>query len=140
MGTGTTAGHFARSHEYLIIYAKNKELLPNFAVSEEGLISHGALKKISCKNPPSIIEFPAGVDFQGKDAIFDGVIGGSETQKIIDGKMVFEAGKLKYSVKIEAGWAINVLSADSASRKSLPRTPSSNWFISRCSSETSWSR
>ena len=106
LGTGTTAGHFARSHEYLVVYAKNKESVANFEVPEEGSIRHGALKKISYKNPPSNIDFPAGVEFEGDNAVFEGTIGGSETQEIIDSKLIFENGRLKYPVKIRAGWAI----------------------------------
>jgi len=106
LGTGTTAGHFARSHEYIVVYAKNKAELPNFEVPEAGLIKHGALKKISYKNPSSIIDFPAGVEFAGDNAVFEGTIGGSETQEIIGQKLVFENGRLKYPVKIRAGWAI----------------------------------
>lgn len=30
LGTGTTAGHFTRGHEYILCYAKNKSILPNF--------------------------------------------------------------------------------------------------------------
>src|SRR5690554_4287421 len=30
LGTGTQAGHFVRAHEYVLVYAKNKELVPNF--------------------------------------------------------------------------------------------------------------
>src|SRR5690606_13926453 len=29
LGTGTSAGHFTRSHEYILAYAKNKNELPN---------------------------------------------------------------------------------------------------------------
>ena len=30
LGTGTTAGHFTRGHEYILCYEKNKSILPNF--------------------------------------------------------------------------------------------------------------
>ena len=48
LGTGTQAGHFTRSHEYILAYTKNKTLLPNFS-GGEGEIDHSALKKISKK-------------------------------------------------------------------------------------------
>lgn len=54
LGTGTQAGHFVRSHEYLLVYVKNKLLLPNFK-GAEGEIKHSALKKISVKNPASTL-------------------------------------------------------------------------------------
>lgn len=105
LGTGTTAGHFTRSHEYILVYSKEKSDLPNFDAIEDENILHGALKKISKANPASTIEFPAGIEFEGKNAEFIDEIGGSEKQ-IIDGKMVFENGRLKYPVKITAGWGM----------------------------------
>jgi len=104
LGTGTTAGHFARSHEYILSYTKSKSLLPNFS-GGEGVIRHSALKKPSAKNPTSEIEFPAGIDYEGENAVFTGVIGGSEMMEI-QGKMIFEEGKLKHPVKITAAWAM----------------------------------
>ncbi|HAD80766.1 MAG TPA: site-specific DNA-methyltransferase, partial [Flavobacteriaceae bacterium] len=52
LGTGTQAGHFVRSHEYVLAYCKNKSQLKNFS-GGEGFIEHSALKKISRKNPAS---------------------------------------------------------------------------------------
>jgi adenine-specific DNA-methyltransferase len=105
--TGTTAGHFTRSHEYIVAYARNKLSLPNFS-AEEGAsdICHGALKRISRGNPASIIEFPAGMEFEGDTATFSGELGGDERQIILSDKMVFEKGRLKHPVKIKAGWAM----------------------------------
>lgn len=105
LGTGTTAGHFTRSHEYILTYAKNRNSLSNFDDPEGGIIRHGALKKISKANPASEIEFPAGMDFEGNDAEFTGTIGTSE-QQLIKGKMIFKDKKLRYPVKITAGWAM----------------------------------
>ena len=106
LGTGTQAGHFTRSHEYIIVFAKNKNALPNFSAIEEGIISHGALKKISKANPASEINFPPGIDYAGESAVFKGEIGGSEKQIIMEKSMVFENGKLKYPVTIKAGWGM----------------------------------
>ncbi|MCD8070573.1 MAG: site-specific DNA-methyltransferase, partial [Akkermansiaceae bacterium] len=81
LGTGTTAGHFTRGHEYMLCYAKNKNTLNNFSNYNEGeLINHGALKKISAKNPASEIEFPPGFAYEGSNAIFSGEIGISEKE------------------------------------------------------------
>ncbi|MDD3743335.1 MAG: site-specific DNA-methyltransferase [Lentimicrobiaceae bacterium] len=106
---GTTAGHFAKAHEYVLCYAKHKESLPFFSLSdygEEQIIAHGALKKISKANPASEITFPKGsIDFDGDSAKFTGTIGGSEEQ-IIQGELVFENGKLAKDVTITAGWAM----------------------------------
>jgi adenine-specific DNA-methyltransferase len=104
LGTGTTAGHFRRSHEYILSYSKDKATLPNFG-GGEGVIRHGALKRPSAKNPLSNITFPAGIEYEGKEAVFEGEIGGTEPMKI-HGRMVFEGGKLKSPVTIDAAWAM----------------------------------
>ena len=104
--TGRQAGHFTRSHEYLIVYARNKENLENFNAIETGNIIHGALKKISKANPPSEIKFPAGIEFEGKDTVFKGELGGSEKQFIISDEMIFKNGKLHKPVVLKAGWAM----------------------------------
>ena len=106
---GTTAGHFAKAHEFVLCYAKYKIHTPFFKLSDYGknnTIAHGALKKISKVNPASKITFPShSIDFDGDNAKFSGEIGGSEKQ-IIYGEMVFEDGKLARDVTIEAGWAM----------------------------------
>jgi adenine-specific DNA-methyltransferase len=106
LGTGTEAGHFTRSHENIIVFAKHKEKVPYFAAVDKSPIEHGALKKISKANPASDITFPAGLRFEGKDAVFKGELGGAEKQIIISEKMVFQNGKLKEPVTIRAGWAM----------------------------------
>ncbi len=106
LGTGTQAGHFTRSHEYILIYSKNKVNLPNFdAISDENII-HGALKKISRANPATEITFPAGFPFEGTDAVFSGVLGGSEQEFILSEKMEFKNGQLIAPTTIRAGWAM----------------------------------
>jgi len=107
LGTGTTAGHFTRSHEYILCYAKEKNTLQNFSAEENAAdIQHGALKKISAANPASVIEFPAGLEYEGDSATFTGEIGGNEKEYIISDKLVFEKGRLKFPVKLRAGWAM----------------------------------
>jgi len=107
LGTGTTAGHFTRAHEYVVVYAKNKDILPNFKNIEDGEnIVHGALKKPSKANPYSEIEFPSGIEYEGDNSIFEGEIGGSEKIRILSKQMVFKNGRLKNPVRLEAGWAM----------------------------------
>lgn len=107
--SGSTAGHFAKSHEYILCYSKNKDKVPFFELSDYGddkIIAHGALKKISKANPASKITFPADkISFEGTTKIFKGELGGSEKQ-FIEGEMIFENGKLKNDVTIVAGWAM----------------------------------
>lgn len=107
LGTGTTAGHFTRGHEYVVCYAKRKDNISNFKNYNDGeLIRHGALKKISYKNPATEITFPAGFEFEGTDAEFEGELGGSEKEYILSGKMIFKDGKLTEPVTIKAGFAM----------------------------------
>lgn len=106
LGTGTQAGHFVRAHEYILAYAKNKSLLPNFS-GGEGIIDHSALKKISKKNPPVQYTFPAGTKFLAEDgAKLTSSWGGSEKTTLIRGEMIAENQKLKYDVTLEAGFAM----------------------------------
>ena len=106
LGTGTQAGHFTRSHEYVLAYAVNKDKVSNFT-GGSGEIDHSALKKISKKNPPVAYTFKAGEKFLAPDGteLFD-EWGGSEKTKLLDGRMVAENGKLKYDVTLEAGFAM----------------------------------
>lgn len=108
LGTGTAAGHFTRAHEYILVYAKNKDFLPNFIYngSGENNISERAVKRISKGNPASKITFPAGIEFEGTEAVFEKQLGKKEIVKIIDGKMIFKNGKLAKPVTLEAGWAM----------------------------------
>lgn len=107
LGTGTTAGHFTRQHEYILCYAKDKSLITNFLnPNTEEAIKHGALKKPSVKNPLSPITFPIGMEIETKEEkIFSGRIGGSEFMEI-EGEMHFKNGSLIKPVTIRAGWAM----------------------------------
>lgn len=107
LSSGPQAGHFTRSNEFILCYAKNKEKLPFFKDTSGGTIKHGALKKISKVNPASEVTFKKGsIRYEGKDAEFSGVLGQSEKQFIKSEKMVFENGILAEDVVIEAGWAM----------------------------------
>ncbi|MBR6041560.1 MAG: site-specific DNA-methyltransferase [Paludibacteraceae bacterium] len=106
LGTGTQAGHFTRSHEYILVYAKNKGAIENFK-GGSGLIDHSALKKISKKNPPLDFSFKAGTKFSAPDGTeLTGSWGGSEKTELLDGRMIAENGKLKYDVTLRAGFAM----------------------------------
>ena len=120
LGTGTTAGHFTRGHEYILCFAKNKSCLPNFKNTKEGEhIVHGALKKISQKNPAGEITFPVGFEYDGKDAVFTGEIGDSEKEFILSDEMRFENGKLVKPVTIKAGFAMKKQVEDYISGKEV---------------------
>ncbi|MBR1418268.1 MAG: site-specific DNA-methyltransferase, partial [Synergistaceae bacterium] len=107
LGTGTTAGLFTRSHEYIFCYAKDKDNIKNFAnFNSDETIRHGALKKISVKNPASEITFPAGFEFEGTEAVFTGEIGEAEKEYILSDEMRFKDGKLAADTTIRAGFAM----------------------------------
>ncbi len=107
LGSGTAAGHFTRAHEYILVFAKQKQSLSNFIYrGDSEKISERAVKKISKGNPASQITFPIGIEFEEKDKIFSSQIGKSEKIKIIEGEMVFKDGKLAKPVTLEAGWAM----------------------------------
>ena len=107
LGTGTTAGHFARGHEYILVYARNKSAVSNFTNTEEGqTIIDRALKKISRKNPASEITFPAGFEYDGSEAVFTGEIGDAEKIYILSDEMRFKDGKLTAPVTLKAGFAM----------------------------------
>ena len=68
-------------------------------------------KKIDTRHPESAIEFPAGMRYEGNDAIFEGVIGDSEKITVL-GEMVFEKGQLVKPVKLLAGWTMKNMICD----------------------------
>lgn len=107
LSSGPQAGHFTRSNEVILAYARNKDSLPYFADNSGGTIKHGALKKISPVNPASEITFKAGsIGYEGDSAVFEGELGGSEKQYITKGKLKFINGILAEEVTIKAGWAM----------------------------------
>lgn len=107
LSSGPQAGHFTRSHESVIAFAKNKDALPYFKDTSGGTIKHGALKKISAVNPASEIVFPKGsIRCESSDIEFDDELGDSEKQYVVSGKLRFKDGLLQNDVTLEAGWAM----------------------------------
>ena len=90
---------------YLYVFAKNKEKIDNFSSNKESIITHGALKKISKKNPAVTITFPSGFPCKAKDTVFTGELGGSE-KEYIEGEMIVKDGVLASPVTITAGFAM----------------------------------
>lgn len=104
LGTGTSAGHFTRTNEFILVFSKNKSNLPNFS-GGEGIIDDRAQKKIGIKNPASTFRFPAGMKFEAPDGFeLTGKWGGIEETTLLDGRMICEGGKLKQDVTLLAGW------------------------------------
>ena len=104
LGAGTSAGHFTRAHEYVLVYALNKSIIPNFS-GGEGVIDDRALKKKSAKNAEFNYHFKAGTKFEAPDGFeLSGEWGGSEKTKLISGRFICENKKLKEDVVLAACW------------------------------------
>ena len=110
---GINAGLIARSHEYILCYAKNLKCRGSFnRVSNDVEYSiERCNKKIDSRHPESAIEFPAGISYEGKDQTLTGVIKGSEKITII-GEMIFKDGKLAKPVTLSAGWTMKNMIQD----------------------------
>ena len=110
---GINAGLVARSHEYILVYTKNSLVTKSFKRinNEQNYSIERCNKKIDNRHPESVIEFPAGIRYEGKDQTLDGIIEGSEQITII-GKMVFKDGKLAEPVKLSAGWTMKNMILD----------------------------
>ena len=104
LGSGTSAGHFTRAHEYILVYALNRNNIPNFA-GGEGIIDDRAIKKKSVKNAESEYHFKAGVKFEASDGFeLSNEWGGSEKTRLISGRFICENHKLKEDVILSACW------------------------------------
>ena len=106
---GINAGLVARSHEYILVYTKNGLITKTFKriSNEQNYSIERCNKKIDSRHPESIIEFPAGIRYEGKDQVLEGTIEGSEQINII-GKMIFKDGKLAEPAKLSAGWTMKI--------------------------------
>lgn len=117
---GINAGHIARAHEYILVYAKNALLLPHFSplsVDVEYSIER-CNKKIDSRHPESTIDFPAGIRYEGSDKTLEGTLEGSEKVTII-GKMHFKNGVLSEPVTLSAGWTMKNMILDWLSGKEV---------------------
>lgn len=104
LGSGTSAGHFTRAHEYIIVYCLNKVNLPNFD-GGEGIIDDRAIKKKSVKNSESTYVFKAGTKFEAEDNLeFEGEWGETEKTKLISGRFYSKNGVLAEDVVLSACW------------------------------------
>lgn len=104
---GINAGLIARSHEYILCYTKNYNVKKYFNRLTENVeySIERCNKKIDSRHPESVIEFPAGIRYEGKDQIFEGEIPGAEKITIL-GKLCFKDGELASPVKLSAGWTM----------------------------------
>ncbi len=104
LGSGTSAGHFTRAHEYILVYALNRNNIPNFS-GGEGVIDDRAIKKKSIKNAESEYFFKAGTKFEASDGFeLTGEWGGSEKTRLVKGRFICENKQLKEDVVLAACW------------------------------------
>ena len=104
LGAGTSAGHFTRAHEYILVYCKNKEKIANFS-GGEGIIDDRAIKKLSTKNHEFEYTFKAGTKCKAADGFeLTGEWGGSEKTKLINGRFICQNNQLLYDVTLSACW------------------------------------
>lgn len=104
LGSGTSAGHFTRAHEYILVYCKNRENIANFS-GGEGIIDDRAIKKLSTKNHEFEYTFKAGTKCEAVDEFeLTGEWGGSEKTKLIRGRFICRNNQLLYDVTLSACW------------------------------------
>ncbi|HUX89891.1 MAG TPA: site-specific DNA-methyltransferase [Gallionellaceae bacterium] len=118
---GINAGQITRAHEYLVGYARNKDLLERFKRTEIEHSIERCNKKIDRRHPASVIKFPAGIRYEGKNQTLTGKLPGTEGVEIL-GEMVFENGKLAKDVEVRAGWTMKSMIEDWLNGKSIVDT------------------
>lgn len=104
LGSGTSAGHFTRAHEYILVYCKNREKIANFS-GGDGIIDDRAIKNLSAKNHEFEYTFKAGTRCEAVDGFeLTGEWGGSEKTKLIRGRFICQNSQLLYDVTLSACW------------------------------------
>lgn len=102
----TASAHFTNEHEYILVYAKSKNELPLFKFDGNQYVSDRAIKKPGDKNPPSSINFPAGIDALCEDKVFPAKFGNKEPVEITEGILEIKDGKTLFPVTIKAAWTM----------------------------------
>lgn len=103
---GINAGFVAKSHEYVLTYAKNVNKLKPFKPLDGERISVERInKKIDRRHPESVVKLPKGFPYEGKDQILSGETGGAENVTFID-DLILKDGKLQKDARLSAGWTM----------------------------------
>jgi adenine-specific DNA-methyltransferase len=104
-GHSQQQGQFKEYHEYVVVYARDRNQLQTFADPVGGEVVGGALKKISRSNPESTFEFPAGVRCEASDGTeFVGTWGDAEKVRLVSGEFVVKGGRTTKKMVVSAGW------------------------------------
>lgn len=99
------AGIYKVYHEYIVVYAKNKENITTPKALNEDYFEAGAMKKASDRHSMQKFTFPAGTRFDAPDNVeFKGSWGDVERVNLIQGKMYAINGKLAETVTLEAAY------------------------------------
>jgi adenine-specific DNA-methyltransferase len=116
---GINAGQITRAHEYVVGYAKNKNLLKRFERQALEYSVERCNKKVDRRHPASVIKFPAGIRYEGADMTLSGKLPGTEGVEIL-GSMIFADGALKQEVEVKAGWTMKGMIETWLADKSKP--------------------
>lgn len=99
------AGIYKVYHEYILVFAKNVDLISRPTSINNDLFEAGALKKVSGRHPASEFTFPAGTRFDAPDGtIIEGEYGGAEKIVVTKGRLIAKEGKLLEDVTLKAGF------------------------------------
>ncbi len=107
MGVSQQAGQFSEVHQYVLVYARDKNELSNFKSIGDEKIDDRAIKKISKSNPASDYSFPVGVRCDAPDGtLLSGTWGEKEQIQLVEGKFEVRDGKTLHAMTLRAGWAM----------------------------------
>lgn len=107
MGVSQQAGQFSEYHQYVLVYARDKQTLTNFKSEGDEKIDDRAIKKISKANPASDYVFRAGIRCDAPNGTkLTGIWGGEEKIELVAGKFEVRDGKTAHEMTLRAGWAM----------------------------------
>ncbi len=99
------AGIYKVYHEYVVVFAKNIDLIGKSSPIECDIFEAGAMKKVSGRHPASEFTFPEGTRFDAPDGtIISEDYGDTEKVEIVEGRLIAENGRLKEKVTLRAGF------------------------------------
>lgn len=99
------AGIYKVYHEYVLLYAKEVNLIETPQSLDNDLFEAGAMKKASGRHSTQPFTFPAGTRFDAPDNTeYSGEWGGVEKVALVGGRMRAKNGKLVEDATIEAAY------------------------------------
>lgn len=99
------AGVFKVYHEYVLVYARNSEVIKPPKAAEAEDFEAGAMKKESARHPMQKFRFPKGTRFDAPHGTeLKGKWGGAEKVILHEGRMISDHGRLKEDVVLEAAF------------------------------------